>query len=116
MGRNVAQQLIDAHLVSGEQVADRKPVVERASRAAAEYRTKDHDDHNREHEGEELALRVAPERQLLGSDLVPQQRKVASAGGHWYRLAGGHHAHLVAGRRRRAFLDGAGGGSSVGRR
>jgi hypothetical protein len=37
----------------------------------AEQRAEDDDDHDREDEREERALRVAPERQLFVADLVP---------------------------------------------
>src|SRR5262249_15842478 len=61
------------------QRSDRRDVVLQSGQAtvevavAAEDCTEDHDDHDREDEREERALRVAPEGQLLISQLVRDQ-------------------------------------------
>jgi hypothetical protein len=57
-------------------VLQRRQPVEVGAAPAAEQRAEQRDDHHWEREGEERALRVTPERQLLVADLVPQQGQV----------------------------------------
>jgi len=57
----------------------REPAEVGALPEAAEQRPHDNHEHHREHEREDGALRVTPERQLLAGDLVDHQGQVVAA-------------------------------------